>query len=148
MDLRKAKELAARLMKVGVTKIYVDPTNTKKVDEAMTKDDIRGLIADRIIRKRQDNYQSRSRANALLAKKRKGRKRGKGKRTGTKKVRSEKKATWIKRVRAQRRMLKELKKSNPSAVAEKNYGDVYRKIKGNYFKGKNYLKEYIEGDKQ
>jgi large subunit ribosomal protein L19e len=148
MELRKAKELAATLMKVGVTKIYIDPINSKKVAEAMTKDDIRGLIADRIIKKRQTNEQSNSRAKALRTKRQKGRKRGKGTRKGTKKARGEKKRTWVKRVRAQRRTLKELKAENPKAVAEKGYGNIYKKIKGNYFKGKKYLKEYVEGVKQ
>ena len=34
------------------------------------------------------------------------------------------------------------------AVKEAGYSDVYRKIKGNYFKGKKYVQEYIEGGKQ
>ena len=148
MELHKAKELAADLMKVGVGKIYIDPTNTTKVGEAMTKDDIRGLIADRIIKKRQDNSQSRGRSRDLAESKRKGRKRGKGKRKGTKNNRVGKKSTWINKVRAQRRTLKEIKAENPEAVKEKGYGDIYKKIKGNYFKGKKYLREYIEGGKQ
>ena len=148
MDLNKAREMAAKLMKVGVGKIYFDPTNLAKISEAMTKDDVRGLIADRIIKKRQDNSQSKGRTRKLKESKRKGRKRGKGKRKGTKKTRTEKKKTWINRVRAQRRTLKELRVENPEAVKEKGYSNTYRKIKGNYFKGKKYLREYIEGGKQ
>ena len=148
MELNKAKEMAAGLMKIGVNKIYIDPTKSSKVAEAMTKDDVRGLIADRIVKKRQDNSQSRGRARKLKISKQKGRKRGKGKRKGTKKTRAEKKKTWIVRVRAQRRTLKELRESNPEAVKAKGYSKVYRRIKGNYFKGKKYLKEYIEGGKQ
>jgi large subunit ribosomal protein L19e len=148
MELRKAKELAAGILKVGVTKIYIDPTQNAKVKEAMTKDDIRGLIAERVIKKRQNNYQSKSKSKVLKEKKQKGRKRGSGKRKGTKRTRNEKKSTWIKKVRAQRRTLKELKESNPEAVKEKGYSKIYKKIKGNYFKGKKYLVEYIEGVKK
>ncbi len=148
MELHKAKELAATILKVGIGKIYINPTNITKVSEAMTKDDIRGLIADRIIKKRQDNSQSRGNARKLKISKQKGRRRGKGTRKGTKKRRTEKKGTWINKVRAQRRTLKELKKENPEAVKEKGYGDAYRKIKGNYFRGKKYLREYIEGGKK
>ncbi len=148
MELKKAKELAGRILKVGVNKIYIDPKNTAKVAEAMTKDDVRGLIADRIIKKRRVNSQSSGRTKAIKEKQRKGRKRGKGKKKGTKKARGEKKATWIKKVRAQRRTLKELRKSNPEAVKAKGYGNTYRRIKGNYFRGKKYLKEYIEGGEQ
>jgi large subunit ribosomal protein L19e len=148
MELNKAKELAAQVLKVGKGKVYISPTEITKINEAMTKDDIRGLIADRIIKKRQDNSQSRGRARVLKDKKKRGRKKGRGKRTGTKKTRTEKKKRWMGKVRAQRRTLRELKKSNPEAVKEKNYSDVYRKIKGNFFKGKKYLKEYIEGVKK
>ncbi len=144
MDLRKAKELAASILKLGVTKVYLDPTQSKKIEEAMTKDDIRGLIAERIISKRRENLQSKGRARIMAAKRKKGRKSGKGKRKGTKKSRTEGKSGWMKKVRAQRTMLKELRKTNPEAVKAANYGDVYRKIKGGFFKGKNYLKQYIE----
>ncbi|MBT4596664.1 MAG: 50S ribosomal protein L19e [Candidatus Diapherotrites archaeon] len=148
MELNKAKEMAAGVLKVGKNKVFISPTDATKIAEAMTKDDIRGLIADRVIKKRQDNSQSKGRARALKAKKIKGRKKGRGKRKGTKKTRGEKKKTWIKKVRAQRRTLRELRETNPEAVADKRYSDVYRKIKGNFFKGKKYLIEYIEGGKK
>lgn len=147
MKLEKAKDLAAQILKVGITKIYIDPNQTNKVKEAMTKDDIRSLIAERVIKKRQINQQSKARSKILKEKKQKGRKKGKGKRKGTKKARTEKKKSWISRVRAQRRTLKELKKTNPEQVKEKGYSNIYKKIKGNYFKGKNYLKKFIEGVK-
>ena len=97
MDLRKAKELAASILKIGVTKVYLDPTQSKKIEEAMTKDDIRGLIAERIISKRRENLQSKGRARIMAAKRKKGRKSGKGKRKGTKKSRTEGKSGWMKK---------------------------------------------------
>jgi large subunit ribosomal protein L19e len=148
MENRKAKELAAKILKVGVGKIFINPQETTKVKEAMTKDDIRGLIADRIIKKRQDNYQSKGRTRVLKSQKKKGRKRGHGKRTGTKKARIEKKKTWMKKVRAQRRTLKELKEKDPEAVKKVGYSNVYKKIKGGYFRGKKYLEEYVKGEQK
>jgi large subunit ribosomal protein L19e len=148
MENRKAKELAAKILKVGVSKIYITPEETAKVKEAMTKDDVRELIANRIIKKRQDNQQSKGRARTLKKQKQKGRKRGYGKRTGTKKTRTEKKKTWMKKVRAQRRTLKELKEKNPEAVKKIGYSNLYKKIKGGFFRGKKYLQEYIEGEQK
>ncbi|HNV01300.1 MAG TPA: 50S ribosomal protein L19e [archaeon] len=148
MDLKKAKELAGRILKVGVNRVYIDPSNLKKVEDAMTKDDVRGLIAERIIKKRKTNYQSRGRSRVATLQRQKGRRRGKGKRRGTKNTRVDKKSNWMHKVRAQRNMLQELKKTNPKAVEEKGYGNIYKKIKGNFFKGKNYLKEYVEGVKK
>ncbi len=148
MELKKAKGLASQILKIGVGKIYIDPKQEKKVKEAMTKDDVRGLIAERIIKKRQTNEQSKGRVRALKEQKRKGRKRGQGKRKGTKKTRIEKKKTWMGKVRAQRRTLQELRKENPKQVEEKGYSNLYRKIKGGFFKGKKYLKDYVEGEKK
>ena len=37
MNAVKAKELAAKILKVGVGRIYLDPTQTSKIKEAMTK---------------------------------------------------------------------------------------------------------------
>lgn len=145
MDLKKAKELASVVLKVGVNRIYLDPTGLKKIEEAMTKDDIRGLIAERIIKKRKSVQQSKGRTRLATAQRQKGRKRGKGKKRGTKVTRLQKKQSWMHKVRSQRAMLKEVKKTNPKAVEEVGYGNIYNKIKGGFFKGKNYVKEYIEG---
>jgi len=149
MNHIRAKELAARILKCGTNRVYLSPDaeSNNKIVEAMTKDDIRTLIAERIIKKRAAVDQSMGRARALKVQMKKGRRRGKGKRTGTKKTRTEQRDTWIGKVRAQRRMLRELRVSNPKAVEEKGYQDIYRKIKGNYFKGKNYVKDYVEGGK-
>ena len=70
------------------------------------------------------------------------------KRKGTKKTRVEKKKNWIKRVRSQRKTLKELREKNPKAVEAVGYGKVYRMIKGNYFKGKKYVEAYVKGKKE
>lgn len=148
MDLNKAKELASKILKTGKGRIYIDPKQEKKVKEAMTKEDIRGLIAERIIKKRQTNLQSNGRKRKLKEQRQKGRKRGYGKRKGTKKTRVEKKKTWMNKVRAQRRTLKELKKENPKAVEKIGYSNLYKKIKGGFFKGKKYLKDYVEGEKK
>jgi len=147
MEPKKAKELAAIILKVGLGRIYVDPAGIAKVSEAMTKDDIRTLIAERVVKKRPQVSQSRGRAHATQAAKAKGRSRGKGKRSATRKVRSEQKSRWMNRVRSQRRTLRELKTSNPTEMEKMNYSKVYKKIKGGYFRGKRHLVEYIEGAK-
>ena len=148
MEGKKAKELAARLLKVGKGRVYLEPTGATKIAEAMTKDDIRGLIAERVIRKKPSSEQSKGRARELKEKRLRGRRRGKGKRSATKKVRTEKKSRWIGRVRSQRATLKEMRAKNPTAVSEIGYSSIYKRIKGNYFRGKRHLVEYIEGAKK
>jgi large subunit ribosomal protein L19e len=147
MEGRKAKELAAAILKIGVGRVYIDPANLAKISEAMTKDDVRALIAERIIKKRPAVEQSRGRARDMKEKRSKGRMRGKGKRSATRKVRSQQRKTWMGKVRALRRTLREVREKDPKAL-EENYSEVYNKIKGSYFRGKRHLTEYIEGAKK
>ena len=148
MESRKAKELAARILKIGEGRVFLDPANASKVAEAMTKDDIRSLIAERVIKKKGSKEQSMGRARERHAARLKGRGRGKGRRSGTKKVRTDQRKEWINKVRSQRRTLRELREKNPEAVKEKNYSKIYKRIKGNFFKGKKYLIDYVEGAKK
>jgi len=146
--LDRVKRIAASVLKVGIQRVWFNPDETDRIKEVMTKDDVRELVKEGIIKKRKLQSQSRVRARKLKEKKAKGRKRGRGKRKGTKKVRAKEKRSWVRRVRAQRRMLKELKEKNPKAVGKIGYSKLYRMIKGNYFKGKKYLKAYVEGKKE
>ncbi len=146
MQLNKIRRMAAEILKVGKTKIVFSDKDTERIKESMTKEDVRQLIKERIVRKRKDNYQSRARARKLKEKKTKGRKRGKGKRKGTIKARTNKKEKWIKKVRAQRKKLKELKKE--VKMEKGQYGKIYKMIKGNYFKGKKYVEAMVKGDKK
>lgn len=145
MNNRKARMVASRLLKVGESKIWIDPSRGARIAEAMTKEDLRQLIKEGVVKKRHGNEQSRGRARALIAKRRKGRKRGKGKRTGTKKARSGGKKVWIKNVRAQREMLRQIKQGG--ARLKRPAREIYLMIKGNYFRGKNYVKQMAEGGK-
>ncbi len=145
MNERKARRMAASILKVGETKIWINPEGKSRVKEAMTKEDVRLLIKEKVVAKRRDNLHSRGRARALAEKKRKGRKRGMGKRQGTKKARMRIKERWMGNVRAQRRVLAELKKAGEKLKADPR--EVYLLISGNYFRGKNYVRQFLQGGK-
>lgn len=136
--------MAADIFGVGESKIWIDPTQLAKVKEAMTRDDIRKLIAERVIRKRKDHGHSRGKARILQAKKALGRRKGPGKRTGTRKARMQPKQQWISRVRSLRKALKAMK---TEGKVNENYGTLYKQIKGNYFRGKKHLESVIGGGK-
>lgn len=145
MKIERAIEHAAKMLKTGKKHVWVDPEKTEQIKNAITKEDIKQLLIDRVIKKNRKKAQSRGRARKLMKKKQKGRKKGKGKRKGTKKARTEPKRVWISKVRTQRKTLKELKKNSTEKVKEKGYSKVYKMIKGGYFKGKKYLEQYIKG---
>ncbi len=144
MKIPKAKKIAAEILNVGLSRIYIDPNNLSRVKEAMTKEDIRALIKERIIRKKKLAEQSRARARKLAEKKKKGRKKGEGKRKGKYSARNKPKKAWMMNVRAQRKLLKKLKEENPKLFEKVSYRDIYRKIKGGFFRGKKHLENYIK----
>lgn len=144
MDSVKAKTHAARLLNVGKSKIFIQQNSFEKIKAAITKDDVRALIKDGIISKKNVNEYSRGRARILHSKKAKGRKKGFGKRTGTKKARSNEHRVWISGIRAQRKKLRELRKKFPKTVKKIGYGKLYKKIKGGFFKGKKYIEALVK----
>lgn len=142
MELKKAKKLASQLFKVGETRVFIDASQNEALKNAITKEDVRGLIGKRIIKKRSTDGNSRGRARKLQEKKRKGRKRGQGKRTGSFKARSKPRERWMKNVRALRSTLAATRKEK--GMDSQIYQKYYRLIKGNYFRGKAQLRQAIE----
>ncbi|HLC36005.1 MAG TPA: 50S ribosomal protein L19e [archaeon] len=143
-NIGKAIRMAAQIFDVGENKIWIDPEKVKQASEAMTKEDIRALIKERVIKKIPETSQSRGRINKMKEKRKKGRKKGKGKRKGTKKSRISKKGRHMIIVRAQRKKLSELRKSNPELFKKVNYQNVYKRVKQGFFKGKKYLEAYLK----
>jgi large subunit ribosomal protein L19e len=146
MKLTKIKKIAERLLGVGESKLWFNPAEFERITEAMTTEDIRALIKEGIIKKKKTQLHSRGSARILKAKKNKGRKRGFGKRTGTKKARVQRKQNWTMNVRAQRKHLRGLKQAKK--IDQKIYSKIYNLIKGGYFKGKRYIDMQIETEKK
>ncbi len=147
MNAQKAKEISARILNVGKSRVWIDPEEIERVKEAITKEDVRVLVGEGVIKKSRREAQSRGRARKLGGKKKKGRKKGEGKRRGSHKTRSKRKKAWISSVRAQRRTLTELRESNPKEVEKIGYGKLYRMVKGGYFKGKKYVERKVKEGK-
>jgi large subunit ribosomal protein L19e len=138
MEGKRAKQLAAEIMKVGVSKVKIE--DGERVDQAITRDDVRKLINEGSIARRKIPGASKGRARILSKKKVLGRKAGAGKRKGAKKARTKKKETWMKKVRAQRKLLKEHKEK----LKKSDYRKTYKMVKGGYFRSKKQLSTYIE----
>ena len=89
--------------------MWIDPEKLTEVKEAITKEDIRSLIKDKIIRKKPKVGVSRGRARKKAVQKKKGRRKGAGSRKGKTTARLPRKKSWINRIRAQRKLLQSLK---------------------------------------
>merc|ERR1712014_301972 len=70
-----------------------------------------------------------------------GRHKGCGKRRGTLNARSNRKTVWIFRIRAQRRLIKKFR--SIGTIKRSFYRDLYKKSKGNFFKNKSSIVEFI-----
>ncbi|HIH69375.1 50S ribosomal protein L19e [Methermicoccus shengliensis] len=141
-DLRVQKRMAASLLGVGEGRVWIDPEEAEEVSKAITRQDVRELIEKGIIKRKPVQGISRVRARALAAKRAYGHRKGPGSRKGAKGARAPRKEQWIKRIRAQRRLLSELRDSGKLTRSE--YRMLYRKSKGGEFRSTAHLRTYIE----
>lgn len=142
MDLSLQRRLAAQILKIGQSRVWIDPNSAEEVSKAITKEDIRNLIKQNIIQEKPKHGISRGRARELHLQRKKGRRRGPGQRKGKKTARTPPKEAWINKVRALRRALKAM--LNSGKINNKEYVMLYKKIKGNFFRNVNHLKIYVE----
>ncbi|MBI2112326.1 50S ribosomal protein L19e [Candidatus Woesearchaeota archaeon] len=139
--MKNKKRLAAKLLKTSYTKIKFSPEALDEIKKAITRSDMRGLIAVHKITESQTPFHSRAGARRNAAQKRKGRQRGKGSKEGSKFSTVNKKERWMARIRVQRSFLKELKEK--ALISIGNYRMLYAKTKGGYFRNKRHIKLYL-----
>ncbi len=142
MKLNLKKRLAAEILKVGVNRVWIDPTRIADVATAITREDIRALINDGVIRAKPERGTSRGRIRERATQRRKGRRRGVGSRKGAKHARLPKKAGWIKTVRPLRSRLRELRKEG--VIGPREYRRIYKMVKGGAFRSRAHLETYLK----
>jgi len=140
--MRNKKKLAAKILGVSPKKVVFSPDALEEVQKAITRSDMRGLIAVGKVSKARVNQHSRGGARKIAEQKGKGRQRGKGSRKGSKHSIVTRKEKWMVRVRAQRELLKELR--DKKLVSTTNYRMLYTKSKGGYFRNRRHIKLYLK----
>ncbi|MHA1445002.1 MAG: 50S ribosomal protein L19e [Candidatus Hodarchaeales archaeon] len=124
MNYTPQKRLAAEILGVGVHRVWIDPDVEEDLSLALTREDVRKLIADRVIRKKPMIGVSRGRARILSIQKKRG----------TKEL-------WIAKIRSQRRYLRGLR--NNQLITPAHYRQLYAKAKGNSYRSVTHLRNTI-----
>ncbi|MBD3164890.1 50S ribosomal protein L19e [Candidatus Woesearchaeota archaeon] len=142
MELKVQKRLAAKLLKCSPKKIWIDSARLEEIKESITKKDIHKLIKDKAIKKKRLSEHSRAGARKVMQQKRKGKRKGPGSRKGKKNSTISKKGRWTLKIRAQRKLLKELVKG--SRIDSETYNLLYIKSKGGFFRSRRHIMLYLD----
>jgi large subunit ribosomal protein L19e len=122
-NLTNQRRLASRIMKVGENRVKINPQRTDDVESAITREEIRKLVHDKAISAAPIKGVSRGRAKVIQSKKRRGRRKGPGSKSGTPRAVISKKEAWMTKIRSLRRKLRELKANR--TITESQYRELY-----------------------
>ena len=131
MNLNKKKKLIARVMNVGIKRIILDSDRTKEIKEAITRQDIKELVREGVIKIKEKKGRKK------VIKRRT--KRGKGKFKRKVKSRKREYATLTRKLR---RYLKNLKEKDK--ISKVDYYKIRGKIKARQFKSLDHFKEVLK----
>jgi large subunit ribosomal protein L19e len=142
MSLVSQKQLAADILKIGKSRVWVDPEDTDRVSSAITREEIKKLIHQGTIKKLPELGISRGRKRVRSQELRAGRHKGPGSTKGSK---HQSKKRWIARIRSIRKRLRTLRDKRFLTT------QVYRKLtlmaKGGTFRSAAHLDEYVDTHK-
>jgi large subunit ribosomal protein L19e len=122
-NLTSQRRIASRIMKVGKNRVRIDPQRIEDVETAITREEVRKLVHEKVITATPVQGVSRGRAKVIQAKKARGRRKGPGSKSGTPKAVITKKEAWMAKIRSLRRKLRELKANR--TITEANYRELY-----------------------
>jgi large subunit ribosomal protein L19e len=138
VNIRKKRELVARILDVGVNRVRFEPDKLEDVADSITRDNIKGLVKSGAIWTVKPKGTSRGRAEAKRSVwKIHGK--GPGSKKGKKTTRVGKKEVYVKRVRSMRYHLKVLKERKD--ISNDIYWQLYKKVNGGQVRSLAHLRE-------
>ncbi|MDV0446724.1 hypothetical protein MsAg5_05760 [Methanosarcinaceae archaeon Ag5] len=143
-NLTNQRRMASQVLDCGLDRVWLDPEQSDKIAEAITREDIRGLISEGLIKAKKVKGVSRGRARIVAEKRAYGHRKGQGSRKGKKGARTPSKELWMKKIRALRKKLKEMRADE--TLDKKSYCRYYRKAKGGEFRNTAHLEAHIQAE--
>ncbi|MDR2944320.1 MAG: 50S ribosomal protein L19e [Methanosarcinales archaeon] len=141
-NLKNQRRMASQILDCGTDRVWLDPAKMEEIAQAITREDIRGLIAEGTIKAKKIKGVSRGRARLVAEKRKYGHRKGPGSRKGKKGARTNSKELWMKKIRALRRKLKEMRANE--SIDKKTYCKFYRKAKGGEFRNVAHLEAHLK----
>lgn len=143
-NLSSQRRLAAQILKIGQNRVWIDPERIDDVEGAITREEVKRLIHEKIIVSLPEKGVSRSRAKLVREKKRVGRRKGAGSRTGSSHAKISKKDAWMSKIRCLRKRLRELKASR--VITENTYRKLYGIAGSGKFESVAELERYLKSN--
>ena len=138
MQITNQKKMAAQILKCGVHRVWINPSYLDQVAQSVQKEDIREAIDNGWIKAKAIKGTSRVRALKIQDQKQKGRRKGQGKRAGSANARNPRKQRWMATIRAQRRILKDMREDG--TLESSQYRHYYLKAKGGAYRSIAHMK--------
>ncbi|MBI4015044.1 MAG: 50S ribosomal protein L19e [Candidatus Aenigmarchaeota archaeon] len=135
--------MATRILKCGMSRVWIDPARNKDAEEAITAADIRKLCETGVIKARKEKGNSSGRKHDAAAQRRKGRRKGPGSRKGKATASVPRKEAWMRTIRALRSKLREIR----PRMERKDFRLVYRKAGSGFFRSRAHMMVFIERNK-
>jgi large subunit ribosomal protein L19e len=141
-NLSSQRRLAAEILKVGQNRVWIDPERMDDVEGAITREEVKKLIHEKVIVSLPEKGVSRSRAKTVRRKKGVGRRKGPGSRTGSACAKISKKEAWMSKIRSLRKKLRELKANR--VITESTYRKMYGVAGSGKFESVADLERYLK----
>lgn len=142
MNFKTQRRMAMRVMKCGTGRVWMSPEHEAEIKQAITKQDIRGLISKGIIRVKQELGVSKGRTREQAGQKKKGLRKGKGSRKGRASARQTPKDVWMARIRNLRELFRDLKAKG--MITNETYTSMREKSKGGLFRSRRHALLHLE----
>ncbi len=142
MTIKFVRRVAAKLANRGENAMRINPSSMEEVKKAMTREDVRKLLKDGAVFALKEKHNLSLSSKELKERRAKGRSRGPGRRKGTRKARRG--SPWIKKVRAQRLLLKKLR--SMGKIDKQKFNTYYMLVKGGTYSDKGQLLLHLNED--